>query len=783
MGEYIKPVNAFKRMGAAKLLRQGVYIYGLSGFGKTEFIRQYFKTQKHIYIPCDQNACNLKLVNENFTGAVIIDNVNAIENKEIRDNILALLNNNKLWVIICGRSKMPSWLFNSFIKKNMMLISENDLALSADEIDRYLRSDEIILEKSEIANLLEYSSGNMFEIKYIAQQILAGEKPRRELYDKTTELIGRYYEEKIMSVLDSELVDCLMKLSIVEEFSEELAVMITGNSAVRILVDRVMDADCFLAYKNEMYSFNPRFRTTLYNMANKFFSSSELKNFSLLAGGYYEAHDEDNKAVLLYVQCKDHGRIRELLLRNSRKCPESAYYGEMKKYYLMLSDDDIKSSIYLMAAMSMLYSILLDFEKSEYWYNLLKLTRDRARGSEYREATRQLAYLDISLPHRGSLRILDIIKSYYALLRDKSITPPEFSVTSNMPSLMNGGKDFCEWSKHDRELAATAGKFIPTFLGKYGKGLVNAALAESFFEKGGDPYEIMSLASKAKLEAEVGGKLELCFAANAVLMRQHIISGNPDAAISLLNSYEKTAKRENLRRLLPTIAAFRCRIALVVGDTATYDEWFKTAPDEIASFISLDRYLYLAKIRCYLSHNELGRAYSLMECLKFYAEQCDRKYICMELSLLTSIVRYRRGNDWKEDFISALRYISEFKFVPIISREGAAIFPLLMEIRDEVKAIADFDHKWFETVYAATGKVARRYPLYLKTDRTAAADISPIDIRILACLAEGLSIQKSAERLNVNYETLRSRIKELYRKLGAKNKTEAIMIAREMKII
>ncbi|MBP1560985.1 MAG: response regulator transcription factor [Oscillospiraceae bacterium] len=30
---------------------------------------------------------------------------------------------------------------------------------------------------------------------------------------------------------------------------------------------------------------------------------------------------------------------------------------------------------------------------------------------------------------------------------------------------------------------------------------------------------------------------------------------------------------------------------------------------------------------------------------------------------------------------------------------------------------------------------------------------------------------------------MRSRIKEIYRKLGAKNKTEAVMVAREMKLI
>ena len=155
----------------------------------------------------------------------------------------------------------------------------------------------------------------------------------------------------------------------------------------------------------------------------------------------------------------------------------------------------------------------------------------------------------------------------------------------------------------------------------------------------------------------------------------------------------------------------------------------------------------------------------------------------MELSILTAIIKYRNGSEWKKEFIPALEKICEYRFVPIISREGAAIFPLLTECRELCAADRNIDGKWFETVVEATGKVARRYPLYLKTDKARPADISPIDVRILACLAEGLSMPKTAERLNMNFETLRSRIKELYRRLGAKNKTEAVMIAREMKII
>ena len=68
------------------------------------------------------------------------------------------------------------------------------------------------------------------------------------------------------------------------------------------------------------------------------------------------------------------------------------------------------------------------------------------------------------------------------------------------------------------------------------------------------------------------------------------------------------------------------------GDKAVIDEWFSTAPDENDTFIAMERYRYLTKIRCYILENELERAYSLIELLRYYAEKCDRKFIGMELS-------------------------------------------------------------------------------------------------------------------------------------------------------
>ena len=783
MGEYIKPAQAYKKLDAAKLLKQGVYMYSSSGFGKTELIRQYLKKQQYIYILCQQNYCDLSVIPDDYSGTVVIDNVNSIESNELRNDIAALTGRQGIWLIIAGRSRMPSWLFDSFIRRNMMLISEEDIALSPEGINKFMRSEGIILSADEIQYEYKTSHGNMMGLIYTAQMLKSGEKLSDNVYQKVLALVLRYFEDSVIAAMNTEIVDMLMKLSVTEDFTENLAMMLTGNSAIFSVIEQAMDAGNFLEKNGDVYSMRPEMLMALRNKAAKEFTPDELRQYALIAGAYYETSGEDNKALELYAKHNEKRRIKELLLRNSRRNPESGYFIEMKKYYLMLSDEDISSNAYLMSAVSLVYSMMMDFEKSEYWYDQLVKYKNSVKGAKYREAVTQQAYLDIALPGRGSQNILELIKSCYTILSNKSIPMPEFSVTSNQPSLMNGGKDFCEWSKHDRKIAATAGKIVCAFLGKYGKGLVNAALGESFFEKGEDPYEVLAMCSSARLESEAGGKLELRFAATAVMIRQHIMLGNPAAAKDILNSFERTVKAEKTKKLLPSIEAMRCRIALMEGDPAAVEQWLLSAPDEDEEFIGMERYRYLTKIRCYIRSGELGRACSLIASVKYYAEKCDRKYIQMELSLLEAIVRQRSGKNWERGFIKALEVISSYHFIPIISREGAAIYELLMQSREKCFADKNIDRKWLETVIQETGRVARRYPLYLKTDAVSAVKVSPMDTRILACLADGLSVQKTAEILGLNFETLRSRIKDLYRRLGVKNKTEAVMVAMEMKLI
>ena len=83
-------------------------------------------------------------------------------------------------------------------------------------------------------------------------------------------------------------------------------------------------------------------------------------------------------------------------------------------------------------------------------------------------------------------RLTDTIPAVFQLLTNKELSLPSFSVTSVLPSIMNGSKDFSEWSKKDDLLYKILRLPVEAVLGRDGVGLADCAIAESKFEKGED---------------------------------------------------------------------------------------------------------------------------------------------------------------------------------------------------------------------------------------------------------------------------------------------------------
>ena len=351
---------------------------------------------------------------------------------------------------------------------------------------------------------------------------------------------------------------------------------------------------------------------------------------------------------------------------------------------------------------------------------------------------------------------MDILKNAGVLLMNRQIDLPDFSVTSNLPSQMNGGKDFCEWSKKDREMAGGLGKALEFILGKYGKGLLSLALAESFLEKGRDSYEIANLANKGMLQAQ-SGEEELISALSrpGVLSWLHVLNQNAEEAAELLVNFRRRVKEGEVR-LLPNLSALQIRMELYRGKTAEALEWLEQAPNEDMEFYVMERFRYLTKVRVYLMAGRHEKAINLLQRLRYYSQVMKRTYIGMETELLLAITQYRMGNpQWDESLKKALTEAEGFHFVRIISREGAAVNRLLKETTWKSE-----NSKFRLAVFAETEKMSLAYPGYLKT-AAEEASFNENALKILKLQAEGFSTSEIAQALALKVENVKYHNKQI----------------------
>lgn len=802
---YIRPKRALRRLKAAEEENITAYIYGVSGIGKTELIVRYLKQKKYQMFDAGRvSAEELEGIAESEKRKiVVIDNLHDLAMEEecddIKEAIISLIEREDIWLILSGRCAVPPWLAAVRYREVFYVIEESELLFDEAQENQYIEYTKILLtpEQRKVSRnyclgvpLGWYITWDIYKQIQLREGLKEGEyfsdKLFSELIDRGLSQMWDYLDWHVYDNWDIRIQEFLMEVSIVDCFTAHLAEMITGINNVESILSRVKWLGNFMVERTEkdevVYEFRREMRISMRRRLKRKYNKEQIHALYENAGLYYQLNKEPIRALEMYQKAGEKERIASLLIENARTAPNNGYYYQLKKYYLKLSDEKIRTSPELMMGMSMLQSLLLDIEESERWYQELEQYAKEHSGRERRQARSKLLYLEIGLPHRGSENMVEILKKAHLLILDKQVSLQEFSVTSNQVSQMNGGKDFCEWSKRDRELAKGIGKLVEFILGKYGKGMVNLALSESFFEKGEDNYEVASLANKGRMQAETGGKLEQCFVADGMLAWLHIITGKVSEAEELLKRFYKKAEKEEAERLLPNIETFIIRCALYSQKKAEIEKWMKKAPDEEQEFSIYDRFHYLTKVRVYLQNGRNEQAYNLLLKCEYYATVMKRTYIKIEVKLLMAIVQYRVGDErWDETLCEGLKMAEEYHFVRIITREGAAIRPLLTQSRWEPSRVESKEgekknRQFWKQVLEETEKMTRYYPGYLKAG-IESVTLSDAMLEILKLQADGLSKEKIAERLNMSVSNVKYHTQQIYKRLGVSNKAEAVMEA------
>ena len=382
-------------------------------------MKQYLSKRRYRYISSAEDAAGLLDVaaqgDRKGKGAetrtvVAVDDLHLLKDQEGRRAVLSLIKREDVWLILICRSPIPAWLMPPYVGGGFLVITEDELRLGEKEAAVYMESQGLSITKEELAFVVQRSRGNAYIVRHAALKMLEGMRPGPEMAEEIVEAFAAYLESHVMVQWDSDLLEFLMQVSVTDEFTLPLAEMVTGNRHAPELLERVVETGNFLSCKDGTYRLRPQLIRALRRRAAKEYSLQERADHAYNAGLYYEMQGQIVPALAMFEQCGKKERLRELLIRNARLNPGNGHYFELRRYYLQMEEKELEDCPVLMAGMSMLYSLLMQEEESEYWYQKLEKFAASAKGGQKREAVSRLAYLAIALPHRGSADMIEIMK-------------------------------------------------------------------------------------------------------------------------------------------------------------------------------------------------------------------------------------------------------------------------------------------------------------------------------------------------------------------------------------
>ena len=684
--------------------------------------------------------------------------------------------------VLLSRGTPPGSLMAFQYTGLMTVLEADDLLFDADDVRRLLLLYGVEAADSEIDGIRKESIGYPLGVAITARHLSGGKHFSPEIVARVFREVFLYFETAIYRRFDLPVRRFLLELAPFESFDLEMARMVSGDPRAGDLLDWLLRyTTMFRCDDRQHYHFWSGFREfLLWEMEREY---TEEKRRALLSRGglYYELKEGYARALECYTSGGDHSKVSELLVRNAELHPGMGHYAEMEKYYRSLPEAEILASPSLMQGMSMLCALAMDYEGSERWYGELQAFAEHCgrQDAAGKQARSRLAWLDISLPQRGVNGLTETIPAVFRLLMNKEVTLPSFSVTSALPSIMNGGKDFSPWSKKDDLLYKTLRIPVEAVLGRDGVGLADCAIAESKFEKGEDVAGRMLSLLPQLNEVRNRGAPDMEFAISGLLARSQLANGQPTDARRTIEVLRERFAERGLTRFFPNMDAMLCRLSLHTGDIDAADAWYREkAPREPTHLNVMRRYQYLTQAMAELADGRPDAALLTLAPLEPYIPNCARIIDGIHLNILTAIALHRKRDEgWRGRLMAALDTAAEYRFIRTVSVYGTAALPLL-EALDW-----DGDKAWRKRLMAAVRTQAAFYPHFLEPRLAPGEELTPTELQILHLLCADKSNAEIARIMDVKLPTVKTHVSHILDKLDVKRRAEAKTAAKKLHLV
>jgi LuxR family maltose regulon positive regulatory protein len=276
-----------------------------------------------------------------------------------------------------------------------------------------------------------------------------------------------------------------------------------------------------------------------------------------------------------------------------------------------------------------------------------------------------------------------------------------------------------------------------------------------------------------------GGTPDIEFAANGLLARNFLASGQSEGARKTITDLRSQFTERELTRFLPNMDAMLCRIALHTGDLDEADVWYRVkAPREPMHINILKRYQYFTQAMVELANGKPDSALLTITPMEPYCTACMRYIDTIHLKVLTAIALYQKRDEaWREPLTAALALAEEYRFIRTVSVYGAAVLPLLDALEWSGNA------KWRKRLMADVRAQAAIYPRFLQPRLSMSEALTAAEMQVLRLICADKSNAEIGEILNIRVSTVKSHVSSVLSKLGVNRRSEARTAAKKLWLI
>lgn len=181
-------------------------------------------------------------------------------------------------------------------------------------------------------------------------------------------------------------------------------------------------------------------------------------------------------------------------------------------------------------------------------------------------------------------------------------------------------------------------------------------------------------------------------------------------------------------------------------------------------------------------------AISLLEMVKPLLEKENRVMYLCELNILYSLACYAEGEmlDAFNKFNIAFEISKEYGYDRLVADEGEIMYKFLLDYEEWIKNLPDFDIKkesdkldYINRLINLSKEMALLYPRYLRIHKLDYEKLTSSEIEVLRLMADDRTNDQIAKFFRITVNTVKFHSKNIFKKLGVKNRHMAVRIAKE----